>query len=131
MKTLIAEDDFTCRTILQGFLQEYGLAHIAVNGREAIQATEVALEQGEPYDLICLDVKMPEMDGQAALKEIRRQEEARGILSSKGAKILMTTALGDLDNILAAFGSLCDAYLIKPVHKDKLRNELRNLRLVA
>ena len=78
MKTLIVEDDFTSRLLLQELLKGYGPAHVAVNGKEAVEAARMAMDAGEPYDLICLDIMMPEMDGHGALKEIRAQEEARG-----------------------------------------------------
>ena len=130
MKTLIAEDDFTSRLLLQEFLKSYGPSHIAVNGKEAVEAVRVALEGNDPYDLICLDIMMPEMDGQEALRQIRRQEETRGILSSNGAKIVMTTAQDDSHNVIAAYRSLCDAYLTKPIEKTKLLDELRKLRLI-
>src|ERR1019366_2557767 len=48
---------------------------------------------GQKYDLICMDIMMPEMDGQTAVKEIRALEEAGGTLSTQGVKIIMTTAL--------------------------------------
>ena len=124
MKTLIVEDDFTSRLLLQELLKGYGPSHVAVNGKEAVEATRLALEAGEPYDLICLDIMMPEMDGQQALRNIRAQEEARGIISSNGAKIVMTTALGDLKNVSAAYSGLCDGYLTKPIQKAKLRSGL-------
>jgi len=131
MKTLIVEDDFTSRLLLQELLKSYGPSHVPVNGREAVEAVRLALEAGEPYDLICLDIMMPEMDGQAALRNIRAQEEARGIISSHGAKIVMTTALGDLKNVSAAYSGLCDAYLTKPIQKAKLLEELRKLKLIS
>jgi len=130
MKTLIVEDDFTSRLFLLELLKSFGPSHLAVNGREAVDALSLALEAGEPYDLICLDIMMPEMDGQEALRQIRAQEESRGILSSQGVKIVMTTALGDLKNVGAAYHSLCDAYLTKPVQKTKLMDKLRELKLI-
>jgi len=129
MKTLIVEDDFTSRLLLQELLKSYGPCHIAVNGKEAVEATAAALED-EPYDLICLDIMMPEMDGQEALRRIREQEEARDTLSSNGAKIVMTTALDDIKNVSAAYQSLCDGYLTKPIQKAKLLEELRKLELI-
>ncbi|MBN2333302.1 MAG: response regulator [Deltaproteobacteria bacterium] len=131
MKTLIVEDDFTSRLLLQELLKQYGPSHIAVNGKEAVEAVRTALETGEPYDLICLDIMMPEMDGQEALQQIRAQEEARNILSSNGAKIVMTTALNDLKNVSFAYQNLCDAYLTKPIEKAKLIDELRELKLIS
>ncbi len=130
MKSLIVEDDFTSRLYLQELLKEFGPAHIAVNGREAIDATEKARDDGQPYDLICMDIMMPEMDGQEALARIREDEEERGITSSHGTKIVMTTALGDVQNVSDAYSSLCDAYLVKPIEKEKLIEELRELDLI-
>lgn len=125
MKTLIVEDDFTSRVVLQGFLKEFGCSDIATNGIEAVEAVRLSLEINQPYDLICLDIMMPEMDGQEALKEIRRLEEGSGIISTDGAKILMTTILGDISNVMQAFHSLADGYLTKPIDKSKLMEELK------
>ena len=131
MKTLIVEDDFTSRLLLQELLKSYGTCHIAENGKEAVEATAAAIEMNEPYHLICLDIMMPEMDGQEALHRIREYEEARDILSSHGAKIIMTTALDDIKNVMAAYQSLCDGYLTKPIKKTKLIEELRKLELIT
>ncbi len=130
MKALIVEDDFTSRLLLQEILKDYGPSHIAVNGKEAVEAVRVSLQTGEPYDLICLDIMMPEMDGQEALRQIRDQEDAKGILSSSGAKIVMTTTHSDMKNLSTAFNSLCDAYLIKPIEKAKLIEALHKLKLI-
>ncbi len=131
MKVLIVEDDFTSRLLLQEYLKSYGQAHIAINGREAVEAVQASLAAREPYDLICLDIMMPGMDGQQALREIRMLEEARGIFSSDGSKILMTTALSDMRNKIDAFSGLCDGYLTKPLHKEHLLDELRKLELIG
>jgi two-component system, chemotaxis family, chemotaxis protein CheY len=129
MKTLIVEDDFTSRLVLQGLLGRYGECHVAVNGKEAVEACADALITGKPYQLVCLDIMMPEMDGLAALKQIRADEERVGILSTSGAKIVMTTALGDLKNIMKAYDGLCDAYLTKPIDGERLHQTLDKLSL--
>jgi len=131
MKALIAEDDFTSRLLLQEFLKKYGTSHVAVNGKEAVEAVQASLEADEPYDLICLDIMMPEMDGQEALRQIRGLEEKKGILSTHGAKIVMTTILGDHKNMIAAFAGLCDAYLTKPIKKVDLLEQMRDLKLIG
>src|ERR1035441_10919767 len=89
MKTLVVEDDFTSRLTLHTFLSRYGECHIAVNGREAVDAFRSALDSGRGYDLICMDIMMPEMDGREAVRQIRELEESRGTLSTHGAKIIM------------------------------------------
>lgn len=131
MKTLIVEDDFTNRLLLQELLKSYGPCHIAVNGKEAVEAVSLALEAGQPYDLICLDIMMPEMDGQEALRAIRLLEETKGVARPGRAKIIMTTALADKANVIQARDQQCDCFLVKPVQKAKLLQELRRLTLIA
>lgn len=130
MKTLVVEDDFTSRLFLQEILKEYGPVHIAINGKEAVNAVEMALIEEGPYDLICLDILMPEMDGQEALQKIRELEKGRDISFSKGSKIIMTTALGDIGNLSSAFKSLCNDYLTKPIQANKLKEKLIELDLI-
>lgn len=129
MNTLIVEDDFVSRLVLQEMLKVFGPCHVAVNGKEAVLAVELALGMDTPYDLICLDILMPEMDGHDALKQIRVLEQQAGIGSSQGAKIVMTTAMDDTRSVMDSFYELCDAYLFKPIDKAKLLAELERLGL--
>ncbi|MFZ5774755.1 MAG: response regulator [Thermodesulfobacteriota bacterium] len=132
MKSLVAEDDFVSRMIMQEMLSPFGICHIAVDGKEALSAYHAALESGEPYDLICLDIMMPGMDGQEVLAKIREHERAAGIGGSEIAKVVMTTALNDPQNIMKSLiKGHCEAYLIKPIDKDKLLNELSKLGLIS
>ena len=130
MKTLIAEDDFVSRLLMQGILKSYGPLHVVVNGKEAVEAVRLALEAQEPYELVCLDIMMPELDGQGALTQIRELERAKGVQDGDGAKIIMTTALDDIKNVSSAYKHLCDAYLTKPINQDHLFAELRKLGLI-
>ena len=130
MKTLIAEDDFTSRLLLQELLKSFGPSHFAVNGKEAVEAVRMALEANEPYDLICLDIMMPGIDGLQALRVIRLMEKAKGITGPDHVKILMTTALGDRANVIKAIQQQCDSFLVKPIQKAKLLEELRKLGLI-
>ena len=130
MKILIAEDDFTSRLLMQEYLKSFGLARIAVNGREAVEVFREALETGQPYDLVCLDIMMPGMDGQQALREIRSMEKLKGISSTKGAKIVMTSALDDIQDKIKAFSGLCDDYLMKPIDKGRLLIVIRDMKLI-
>lgn len=132
MKALIAEDDFTSRLLMQKLLAQHGAeSHIAINGEEAVAAFRQSMQEQAPYDLVCLDIMMPEMDGQTALREIRTIELGYGIQAGDGAKIIMTTALRDPKNVATAFKEFCDAYLSKPIDKAKFAEELRNLKLIA
>lgn len=131
MRTLIVEDDFTSRLLLQTFLSRYGECHVAINGKEAVEAFRLSQANGRAYELICMDIMMPEMDGQAAIQEIRAIEETSGTLSTSGVKIIMVTALDDVKNVVASFKALCDAYIFKPVDTTQLLNHLKSLALVA
>ena len=130
MKILVVEDDFTSRILLQRYLSSYGDCHIAINGKEAVEAFKVSLKENQPYNLICMDIIMPEMSGQEALKIIRDIEKSKGILSSDGVKIIMVTAVEDVKNIFTAFNELCDTYLVKPIDKKRLEDQLRNMKLI-
>jgi len=108
-------------------LSSYGDCDVAVDGKEAVQAFRSALEEKEPYDLICLDVMMPELDGQAVLRVTRRIEEEVGAPISGRVKIIMTTSLDDRKNVMEAIQSQIDAYIIKPGDKKTLMEELQSL----
>lgn len=127
MKTLIVDDDFTSRLVLQRLWKEKGEAHVAVNGQEAVVAVEEARKAGEPYEIIFLDIKMPVMDGHEALAEIRRSEEVEGIFIPDGVKIVMLTGNEDSKSILKSFNLACDGYLKKPIEGIKLREQLSKL----
>lgn len=129
MKTLIVEDDFTSRLLLQTFLSAFGECHVAANGKEAIEAFRLAQNGGASYDLICMDILMPEMDGHTAVKTIRTMEDRR-LLPTVPARIIMTTSLSDRENVAKSIHELCDAYLIKPVDTGKLLNQLKTFGLL-
>lgn len=131
MKTLIVEDDYTSRRLLQRILSAYGSCDTAVDGEEAIEAVKTALAENYPYDLICLDIMMPKIDGNVALVKIREMERQKGIPGSKEVKVIMTTALGDPKNVMQAlYKGGATVYLVKPIDKQPLLEELRKMGLI-
>ena len=129
LRALLVEDESTSRLLLETFLRRYGDCDVAVDGREAVERVLVLRERGEKYDLICMDIMMPEMDGVEALRRIRGMEAAQNILPTDGVKIVMTTAVDNLKQVAKCFSSLCDAYLVKPIDLQKLLGYLRAYRL--
>lgn len=130
MKILLVEDDFVTRKIFKNLLNNYGEVDIAVNGVEALEAVSMSYDNGDPYDVIFLDVLMPEMDGQEVLKNTRKLEEERNIFGKDGIKIIMTTVLKDSENIIKAFREQCEGYIIKPAEKENVEKVLRKLELI-
>ena len=130
MKSLIVDDDFFSRRILQSIFASYGECHIAVDGKEALFAFNQALAEESPYDVICLDIMMPEMNGQEVLKTIRQIEEKKNLFGKDSVKVIMVTALDDSDNIKLAFREQCESYLIKPISKSKLIKILEDFKLI-
>jgi two-component system chemotaxis response regulator CheY len=119
MNCLIVEDDPTGLALLVRYLKPFGTIATAVDGRQAVQVFKDAVERSEPFQFVCLDIMLPELGGQEVLREMRSIEKQHGLTERSAARIVMTTALDDKDNLLEAI-SLCDAYLVKPIHMSDL-----------
>ena len=130
MKILLAEDDFVTRKFMVNFLSKYGECDVTVDGMEAVDAFMMALEDGEPYDLVCLDIMMPVMDGYEALVGIRNLEKERGISEDNAVKVIMTTALNEERNVNMAFELGCTVYSGKPIDQEKFEQVLTKLELI-
>ena len=129
MKTLIVEDDPTCSRLMQAMLAPFGECFLASNGAEAIEVFQAAVEKLPLFDLVCLDIMMPGVNGHEVLKAIRAIEEERCILPPHTAKVIMTSALHDKKNVLGAFSNQCEAYLVKPIEYEQLVAKIRFLDL--
>lgn len=130
MRVLIAEDGFISSRLMQRHLEKYAECDIASNGSEAVEAVRLALEEGVPYDLICLDIMMPELDGKEVLRSIRKMEKERGINYPDGVKVIMTTALSDRETVVELVALQCNAYLVKPITKERILKEIESLGLL-
>ena len=127
MKGLIVDDIIENRLALFHFLKKIGSCDLAENGLFALSQFKSSHEKGEPYELILLDLMMPEMDGIQCLEEIRRLEEHWGLSEEKKAKVVIITALDDREQIKRAFDAGCQEYLVKPVLKANLAKLLNKL----
>ncbi|MDD2365277.1 MAG: response regulator [Desulfuromonadaceae bacterium] len=131
MKCLIAEDHLLSRRILKELLSTQFDCDIAVNGQEAIDSFRLAHEAKRPYDAVFMDIMMPVVDGMEALQSIRAMERKMEIPHSLAVKVIMTTALDDPHTVIRSFNECeADAYIVKPISRHKLANELRKLKLM-
>ncbi len=126
MKVLVVEDEFTSRRLLNVILSEYGTCHVAVNGKEAVEAFSLAHAQNDRYDLITLDIKMPEMDGIEALRLIREKERAMGIKQQDEVKVIITTVVDTPKEVMDLYyKGGCTDYLLKPIDIKELLKLLK------
>lgn len=130
MKILLSEDDFATRKFMTKFLSKYGECDVTVDGMEAVDAFMMALEDGEPYDLACLDIMMPVMDGYQALMGIRNLEKQNNIPKEKEVKVIMTTALNEEQNVKMAFELGCTIYSGKPIDQNRFEQAMKKLNLI-
>lgn len=132
MRCLIAEDDFISRKVLKELLAPYFDVDIAINGAEAVTAFKLSCEDKKPYSLVCMDIMMPNMDGNEALRQIREHEKSLGVPAAAESKVLMTTSLDDPKTVFDAFyRSGATAYIVKPISRVKLLEELRKMKLIT
>lgn len=131
MRILVAEDEMVSRKFLSKFLSQYGECDIAVDGLEAINAFMISMKDKKPYDLLCLDIMMPRIDGVKVLKTIRDIETQKGLLPEKRIKIIMTTALAETELVQTAFDYGCDAYASKPINIENFVLVLKKLGLIS
>ncbi len=129
MRVLVVEDDFISRRLLCRYLQAHGECDVAVNGNEAVGAFKQVLLSKQHYDLVCLDIMMPGMDGQETLKRLRALEKEHDVSDTERSRVIMTTALEDHDNVMAAFSNACDGYVVKPIEKRKFLETLQEIGL--
>lgn len=131
LRILIAEDDMPSRKFLGKFLSQYGECDMVVDGLEAIDAYMLSMREKRPYDLICLDIMMPKIDGVKVLKAIRDLERQKFILPEKRVKIIMTTALAEAELVQTAFEYGCEAYASKPINTERFTEVMAKLGLVV
>lgn len=114
--------------VLDSMLGIFGETVLAENGAEGVWAAEEALAAADPFDLVCLDIHMPEMDGLEALHAIRAAELRH---EAKRSVIVMVTASSDPEHMLRSLEQEgCDAFVVKPVLWQTLRGVISRHGLV-
>ncbi len=130
MRILIVDDDYVTRTQAKTLFSQYGDCDTAPDGEIALKLFERAHTEMVAYDLVALDVDMPEMDGKEVLKKIREWEFANNVHESgREAKVLMVSAMGDGRTIMSSFRQGCEGYLVKPVTPQRLTEALKEIGL--
>lgn len=127
MKVLIVEDETISRKILEKIFEGQAYIETASNGEEAFDKFTDAIDNDERFDLICLDVHMPGVSGIEFLTALRHLEQSRGIVASDGTKVIMVTGDKEMTTVFDAMSQGCTSYLVKPLDRQKFRDELLRL----
>ena len=130
MRTLIVEDVHFLALILQRIIEPYSKADFAENGAVAIDKYTKAFTKGKAYDLICLDLLLPEMDGFEVLRNLRQFEDDFNITPDKRTKVLVISTFNDHKTVAKARAAGCDSYIAKPFRKDRVLQTIEKLGLI-
>ena len=129
MKSLVVDDDFTCAFMYQIQLSQYGQCDTFSNGLDAIESYKTSLNSGNPYNLMLIDIMMPDMNGYEVLKNIREIESEKQISFPFNIKIILTTGLDDIENkqLEKRLNDFSETYLVKSNDKNALLDKLNLL----
>lgn len=130
MRILIVEDDEVSGLFLQKTLSQYGDCDMTIDGMEALDAYLIALQEDIPYDLICLDIMIPKVNGIKVLKSIREMERKKRVKKDKHVKVIVITALAETEFVNESLTEGYDIYVAKPVNKKTLDQAIDKLGLI-
>lgn len=114
MKILVVDDEPISRQKMKKILEGLGECQAVDSGTRALETFRAAWEAWSPFDLITLDVSMPDVSGMEVLTQIRSLEESKQVPPSKRAKIVMVTACADRNTVVNAVQGGCNDYVTKP-----------------
>jgi PAS domain S-box-containing protein len=125
LSVLVAEDNEINALLMRSLLARLGHnAVIATNGAAALESWFAAKSAGAPYDLVLMDIQMPELDGIETAKRIRASEAGE---PGRRTPILALTANALVEDRYACFEAGMDGFLIKPLDREKLAEALAAL----
>jgi two-component system chemotaxis response regulator CheY len=130
LNILIVDDSDAARAKAAAVLSEFGTIVEAENGRKGLKRFHQAIGDN-PFDLVVMDIVMPEMDGHAALKKLADYLVKYDIEPARHPKIIMISSLDDPSHVIEAqFEDGAHVYLTKPFDSQTLLEALVNLGLI-
>ena len=122
---LVAEDNEINALLMRSLLTRLGHhAVITTNGEQALESWLSARSAGTPYDLVLMDIQMPQLDGIETTRRIRAREAGQ---PGRRTPILALTANTLVEDRYACFEAGMDGFLIKPLDREKLAEALAGL----
>ena len=130
MRILVVDDDTPHRNLLKEITAKLGECHAVGGGQEALDAFKQAWENWRPFDLILLDILMPDMDGRQVLLQIRQIENEKNVSAQHQVKILMVSGLPDKEAVVQCLKEGCDGFIVKPIEIQVLLQKIQKLGLI-
>ncbi len=131
LRVLIIEDEPVNRQYLLLALRKHGECLAVDSGEAGLVAHRRALDQGQPFDVVFLDIQLPGINGLKALELLRAEEDERDIPEASRAQVIVTTVMDDDQTALRAFiQGHAASFLTKPFRTGQLEDELLKLGLV-
>jgi two-component system chemotaxis response regulator CheY len=130
IKALVVEDVHFIGLIIQRVIAPYGECDMAQTGMEAIDKFTQAFLYHNPYNLICLDILLPGMDGFEVLHSIRKFEDEINLSPESRVKVIMISTFNDQSTVRRARTAGCDRYIAKPFSMKKILEEIQSLGLI-
>jgi two-component system chemotaxis response regulator CheY len=128
MRSLAIDDEFVALSKMVAMLEPFGQCDAAMTSRQALDLFRSALKEARPYDLVTIDINLPDMSGITLLERLQQEEEQR---NAPRARKIMVTAESTMSNVLAAASGECDGFLAKPVRGALLGEKLVDLGLLT
>lgn len=129
MNILVVDDEIVSQKKMIKILSGFGTCDGVKTGKAALLAVKTALENWKLYNLITLDVSMPDISGIKVLAAIRKMETDRGLADDEKSRILMVTSHSDMETVKACVGK-CDGYIIKPFNREVMTNKIKKTGLI-
>jgi two-component system chemotaxis response regulator CheY len=127
MKSLVVDDDGVSLNKMQKILGEFGACVLAETGKDALEEFNHAWSTGVPFDLVALDISMPDMSGLEVLAAIRSIEKEKNLPKARQCKVIMVTASSDQDVVIGSVKAGCNNYIVKPFDRDRVVDKLKSL----
>ncbi len=131
IRALIVEDVFLIQRVIERFIEPYGTFRVSNNGKEALKIYAEYFFNGEAFNLVCLDIYLPEMNGLKVLKHIREFEKEIHLSEDERSKIVIISSVTHPGTLQQAYDLGCDYYITKPFSKDDVVRALKKLKLIS
>lgn len=126
-RCLVVDDDLGTLKVLEKNLAPFFSCQLESQPETAFEKFKLALENGKPFDLVCLDVKMPRVDGIELLQAFRELESGLAKVGDDATPVFMVSGVTEIDEVCNSLSSGCTVYLTKPIDSSKLENHVKRL----